>query len=81
MTVTVDTSDRIDDDFSRLLFLHDHPEASGLVNELPVMKENESVNIVHMLPKTIFGVKRRVDEHSKHDGESKMFREDPLNFK
>jgi len=35
MTVTVDTSGRICDDFSRLLFLYDHREASDLTNELP----------------------------------------------
>ena len=33
--VTVDTSGRIYDDFSRLLFFHAHREASALVNELP----------------------------------------------
>jgi len=32
--VTVDTSDRIYDDFSRLLFFHTHCEASVLYNEL-----------------------------------------------
>ena len=35
MTVTVDTSGRIYDDFSRLLLLHAHREASALDNELP----------------------------------------------
>ena len=35
LAVTVDTSGRIYDDFSRLLFLHTHPEASTLANELP----------------------------------------------
>jgi hypothetical protein len=36
MSVAVDTSSgRIYDDFSRLLFLHDHREASALANELP----------------------------------------------
>ncbi len=34
MPVTVDTSGRIYDDFSRLLFLHTHREASALTNEL-----------------------------------------------
>jgi hypothetical protein len=34
MPVTVDTADRIYDDFSRLLFLHSHREASALTNEL-----------------------------------------------
>jgi hypothetical protein len=35
MTVTVDTSVRVDDDFNRLLFLHSHRETSSLTNELP----------------------------------------------
>jgi hypothetical protein len=35
MSVVVDISDRIYDDFSRLLFLHAHREASVLTNELP----------------------------------------------
>jgi hypothetical protein len=34
MTVTVDTSDLIYNDFSRLLFLYPHREASTLTNEL-----------------------------------------------
>ncbi len=34
MPVAVDTADRIYDDFSRLLFLHGHREASALTNEL-----------------------------------------------
>jgi hypothetical protein len=35
MPVVVDTSGRIYDDFLRLLFLHDHREASTLTNEIP----------------------------------------------
>jgi hypothetical protein len=35
MPLTVDTSDRICDDFSRLLFLHAHRETLVLTNELP----------------------------------------------
>ena len=35
MPVAVDTSGRVYDDFSRLLFLHTHREASALSNELP----------------------------------------------
>jgi hypothetical protein len=35
MSVAVDTSGRIYDDLSRLLFLHAHREASALANELP----------------------------------------------
>ena len=42
MTVAVDTSDRIYDDFPRLLFLNDHREASALTNDIP----EESVTFV-----------------------------------
>jgi hypothetical protein len=35
MPVAVDTSDRIYDDFLRLIFLHDHREASALGNDIP----------------------------------------------
>ena len=35
MPLAVDTSGRIYDDFSRLLFLHAHREASALSNEIP----------------------------------------------
>ena len=35
MSVTVDTSVRIYDDFSRLLFLHPHREESDLTDEIP----------------------------------------------
>jgi hypothetical protein len=35
MSVVVDTSDHIYDDFSRSLFLHAHHEASTLTNEIP----------------------------------------------
>jgi hypothetical protein len=35
MTVAVDTTGRIYEDFSRLLFLHAHREASALANEIP----------------------------------------------
>jgi hypothetical protein len=35
MSVVVDTSDRVYDDFNRLLFLHSYREASGLTDELP----------------------------------------------
>ena len=35
MPVAVDTGGRIYDDFSRLLFLHSHREASALSHELP----------------------------------------------
>jgi hypothetical protein len=39
MPVAVDTAGRIYDDFSRLLFLHAHREASVLANELPEESE------------------------------------------
>jgi hypothetical protein len=39
MPVAVDTSDRVYDDFSRLLFLHAHREASALANEIPEESE------------------------------------------
>ena len=35
MPVAVDTSDRIYDDFLRLLFLHTHRETSALDNDIP----------------------------------------------
>ncbi len=35
MPVAVDTSDRIYDDFLRLLFLHTHREVSDLGNDIP----------------------------------------------
>ncbi len=39
MSVAVDTTGRIYEDFSRLLFLHDHRESSALANELPEESE------------------------------------------
>ncbi len=39
MTVAIDTTGRIYEDFSRLLFLHAHREASALANELPEESE------------------------------------------
>jgi hypothetical protein len=39
MPVAVDTAGRIYDDFSRLLFLNAHREASALANELPEESE------------------------------------------
>jgi hypothetical protein len=35
LPTAVDTTRRVYDDLSRLLFLHDHREASGLTNEIP----------------------------------------------
>jgi hypothetical protein len=43
--VVVDTSDRIYEDFSRLLFLHTHREASALANEIP--EESEQFRFLH----------------------------------
>ncbi len=45
MPVTVDTSGRVYDDFSRLLFLHSHREASALANEIPEESE-QSVGLI-----------------------------------
>jgi hypothetical protein len=39
MPVAVDTVVRIHEDFSRLLFLHAHREASALANEIPEESE------------------------------------------
>ena len=39
MSLDVDTSGRVYDDFSRLLFLHAHREASALSNEIPEESE------------------------------------------
>ena len=39
MPVAVDTTDRIYEDFSRLLFLHTHREASALADELPEVSD------------------------------------------
>ena len=39
MSVAVDTAGRIYEDFSRLLFLHAHREASSLTNEIPEESE------------------------------------------
>jgi hypothetical protein len=35
LPAVVDTTGRLYDDFSRLLFLHDHRETSALTNEIP----------------------------------------------
>ena len=43
--VVVDTSGRIYDDFSRLLFLHTHREASTLPNEL--LEESDQFRFLH----------------------------------
>ena len=45
MSVPVDTSGRIYDVFSRLLFLHTHREASALTNELP--EESDQFRFLH----------------------------------
>ena len=46
MPVAVDTGDRIYDDFSRLLFLHAHREASALPNELP--EESDQFGLLYL---------------------------------
>jgi hypothetical protein len=43
--VAVDTAGRIYEDFSRVLFLHAHREASVLANEIP--EESEQFNFLH----------------------------------
>jgi hypothetical protein len=45
MSVVVDTSGRVYDDFNRLLFLHAHREASALANELP--EESDQFRFLH----------------------------------
>ena len=47
MVVVVDTSGRIYDNFSRLLFLHVHREASVLANELP--EESDQFRFLHVV--------------------------------
>ena len=44
MPVAVDTSDRVYDDFNRLLFLHAHRGASALANEL--LKESDQFHFL-----------------------------------
>jgi hypothetical protein len=46
MPVVVDTTGRIYEDFSRLLFLHAHREASALTNEIP--EESEQFRFLHV---------------------------------
>ncbi len=46
MPLAVDTSGRVYDDFSRLLFLHTHREASALTNEVP--EDTSCVSIVEI---------------------------------
>ena len=45
MPIAVDTGGPIYDDFSRLLFLHAHREASALANELP--EESDQFRFLH----------------------------------
>jgi hypothetical protein len=45
MSISVDTSDRVYDDFNSLLFLHDHREESALINELP--EESDQFRFLH----------------------------------
>jgi hypothetical protein len=46
MSLAVDTSGRVHDDFNRLLFLHAHREASALANELP--EESDQFRFLHV---------------------------------
>jgi hypothetical protein len=46
--VVVDTSGRLYDDFSRLLFLHPHHESSVLTNELPEESDQFYRSICHL---------------------------------
>ena len=50
MPVAVDTGGRIYDDFSRLLFLHAHREASALSNELPEESDQFRFLLTSCLP-------------------------------
>jgi hypothetical protein len=45
LSLAVDTSGRLYDDFIRLLFLHAHRETSTLVNELP--EESDQFRFLH----------------------------------
>ena len=45
ITLTVDTTGRVYDEFIRLLFLHDHRESSDLTNELP--EESDQFRFLH----------------------------------
>ena len=54
MPVTVDTSGRIYDDFSRLLFLHTHREASALANELPGESVIVASPTTHWIPPSFY---------------------------
>jgi hypothetical protein len=45
LSVVVDTSGHLYDDFSRLLFLHPHHESSVLTNELP--EESDQFCFLH----------------------------------
>jgi hypothetical protein len=47
MTVTVDTSGHIYDDFNRLLFFHDRRETSVLVIEFP--EESDQLRFLHVV--------------------------------
>jgi hypothetical protein len=47
MPVAVDTAGRIYEDFSLLLFLHAHREASALANELP--EESEQFRFLRII--------------------------------
>ena len=52
LPVTVDTSGRIYDDFSRLLFLHPHREGSALTNELRTTEESDQFRFLRAVSLT-----------------------------
>ncbi len=52
LPVTVDTSGRIYDDFSLLLFLHPHREANVLTNELRTTELSDQFRFLHTVSLT-----------------------------
>ncbi len=52
LVTVVDTSDRLYDDFNRLLFLHTHREVSALSNELPEESDRERIGRGFLSPST-----------------------------
>jgi len=55
MPVTVDTSGRVYDDFSRLLFLHAHRESYALANEIPEESEQFRFRLVMLILRDQWG--------------------------
>ncbi len=52
LPTATDTTRRVYDDFSRLLFLHAHREASALTNEIPEESGQFKSKVGHILDKT-----------------------------